>query len=144
MNTFQSKIKDVTRKMMATVSELSMYQATAMKLTSENTAKDEALREMEANLEQGVAPSEDIEREWLRYEDELERRAHEPRGVLVDAAPCTHVSSRVVVVVVVVSPLSQSPTSSSSSRVAPTFVVDARVTERIRARQEHAKRRYRF
>ena len=32
VNEFQSRIKEVTRKMMATVSELSMYQATAMKL----------------------------------------------------------------------------------------------------------------
>merc|ERR1712070_1184150 len=34
VNVFQSRIKDVTRKMMATVSELSMYQATAHKLQS--------------------------------------------------------------------------------------------------------------
>lgn len=32
VNIFQSRIKDVTRKMMATVSELSMHQATAHKL----------------------------------------------------------------------------------------------------------------
>ncbi len=32
VNEFQSRIKDTTRKMMATVSELSMYQATAIKL----------------------------------------------------------------------------------------------------------------
>merc|ERR1712014_339643 len=35
VNVFQSRIKDVTRKMMATVSELSMYQATAHKLQQE-------------------------------------------------------------------------------------------------------------
>merc|ERR1719274_198377 len=34
VNVFQSRIKDMTRKMMATVSELSMYQATAQKLTA--------------------------------------------------------------------------------------------------------------
>ena len=32
VNNFQAKIKSLTRKMMATVSELSMFQATAMKL----------------------------------------------------------------------------------------------------------------
>merc|ERR1712056_122058 len=35
VNVFQQRIKDVTRKMMATVSELSMYQATAHKLNKE-------------------------------------------------------------------------------------------------------------
>merc|ERR1711920_793024 len=36
VNVFQSRIKDVTRKMMATVSELSMHQATAHKLQGEH------------------------------------------------------------------------------------------------------------
>jgi len=40
VNMFQSRIKDVTRKMMATVSELSMHQATAHKLQRD---RDEAL-----------------------------------------------------------------------------------------------------
>ena len=35
MNELQVKIKEVTRKMMAMVSELSMHQATAMKLQQE-------------------------------------------------------------------------------------------------------------
>merc|ERR1711920_793558 len=35
VNFFQSRIKDVTRKMMATVSELAMHQATAHKLSQE-------------------------------------------------------------------------------------------------------------
>merc|ERR1711881_603442 len=40
VNIFQARIKEVTRKMMATVSELSMYQATAHKLQGE---RDEAV-----------------------------------------------------------------------------------------------------
>merc|ERR1711959_735298 len=43
VNVFQARIKDVTRKMMATVSELSVYQATAHKLQSE---RDEAFERM--------------------------------------------------------------------------------------------------
>merc|ERR1719298_113018 len=51
VNTFQSRIKEVTRKMMSTVSELSMYQATAHKLQIERdnacermmTARDQCL-----------------------------------------------------------------------------------------------------
>merc|ERR1712151_108051 len=40
VNFFQARIKEVTRKMMATVSELSMHQATAHKLQKE---RDEAM-----------------------------------------------------------------------------------------------------
>merc|ERR1719316_642085 len=40
VNFFQARIKEVTRKMMATVSELSMHQATAHKLRTE---RDEAM-----------------------------------------------------------------------------------------------------
>merc|ERR1712224_40006 len=42
-NDFQARIKDVTRKMMSTVSELSMYQATAHKLQKE---RDDACERM--------------------------------------------------------------------------------------------------
>ena len=40
MNEYQSRIKSVTRKLMACVSELSMYQATGMKLEQERVAKE--------------------------------------------------------------------------------------------------------
>merc|ERR1712232_202284 len=43
VNQFQSRIKGVTRKMMSTVSELSMYQATAHKLQAE---RDDACERM--------------------------------------------------------------------------------------------------
>merc|ERR1712232_1532131 len=43
VNQFQSRIKGVTRKMMSTVSELSMYQATAHKLQAE---RDDARERM--------------------------------------------------------------------------------------------------
>merc|ERR1719316_2501909 len=48
VNVFQSRIKDVTRKMMSTVSELSMYQATAHKLQIE---RDEACERMMTSRE---------------------------------------------------------------------------------------------
>merc|ERR1719482_357456 len=50
VNTFQSKIKDVTRKMMATVSELSMYQATAIKYEGEEEALQAELDQQRGNL----------------------------------------------------------------------------------------------
>ena len=89
VNDFQARIKGTTRRMMSTVSELSMYQATAMKLTQENTFKEEQLQNMTRNLEEGLPPTEEIEREWLRYEADLERRssAAYQKSVLQETAP---------------------------------------------------------
>ena len=97
VNDFQAKIKGTTRRMMATVSELSMYQATAMKLTQENTYKDEQLANMTRNLDEGLPPTEDIEREWLRYAQELDRRGTDAyqKSVLQETAPAqlTHTTA---------------------------------------------------
>ena len=41
VNEFQARIKAITRKLMACVSELSMYQATAMRLEQEKAVKEE-------------------------------------------------------------------------------------------------------
>merc|ERR1719238_1251379 len=51
VNLFQARIKDMTRKMMATVSELSMYQATAMKLTAERDQVQERVMEAKDGFE---------------------------------------------------------------------------------------------
>merc|ERR1719446_1456796 len=58
VNVFQARIKDVTRKMMATVSELSMYQATAHKLEQERDGTLHALMTARENVERGEAPTE--------------------------------------------------------------------------------------
>mmetsp|Transcript_40583 Transcript_40583/g.90203 ORF Transcript_40583/g.90203 Transcript_40583/m.90203 type:complete len:924 (-) Transcript_40583:938-3709(-) len=68
VNEYQGKLRGVTRKIMATVSELSMYQATSIKLGAE---KEELEGEVDAARERmalGAAPSEDAEREWYRLE----------------------------------------------------------------------------
>ena len=89
VNEFQSRIKATTRRMMATVSELSMYQASAMKLTQENQARDEVLKAAQANLAEGKPPTEEMEQEWYRFEADLNRRAAEAtqRNVLAETAP---------------------------------------------------------
>merc|ERR1712066_882657 len=64
VNFFQSRIKDVTRKMMATVSELSMHQATAHKLQKE---RDDAMdRSMTARerLRNGQPPTDTADMEF--------------------------------------------------------------------------------
>jgi chromosome segregation ATPase len=77
VNEFQSKIKDTTRKMMATVSELSMYQATAMKLQQEKHDREVEIEDATWRVENHEAPSEDAEHEWYRLERERVRRQEE-------------------------------------------------------------------
>lgn len=89
VNEFQGKIKGTTRRMMATVSELSMYQATAMKLTQENAEREAELGEQETNLDRGLPPSEQVESEWARYQYDMQRRREVllNRNVLHESAP---------------------------------------------------------
>merc|ERR1712232_263757 len=64
VNTFQSRIKEVTRKMMATVSELSMYQATAIKLQTERDDACERVMEARERVKQGMPPTETADAEF--------------------------------------------------------------------------------
>jgi hypothetical protein len=59
VNDAQSRVREATRRMMATVSELSMYQATVMKLQEEKARCEEEVRIGRARLAQGEPPSED-------------------------------------------------------------------------------------
>ena len=70
VNDFQSRIRQITRKMMATVSELSMFQAQAMSLKEENVELKEIVHTAGINLDNGIAPTEDAEKEWYRMENE--------------------------------------------------------------------------
>ncbi|TYZ64351.1 hypothetical protein PybrP1_000263 [[Pythium] brassicae (nom. inval.)] len=66
VNDFQGKIKETTRKMMAVVSELSMYQATAMKLQQEKHDATVDVEECARRLQQGLSPSEASEHQLAR------------------------------------------------------------------------------
>jgi chromosome segregation ATPase len=66
VNVFQSRIKDVTRKMMATVSELSMYQATAHKLQSERDEACERMMTARENIAQNLPPTEMADAEFQK------------------------------------------------------------------------------
>ena len=84
VNEYQAKIKDTTRKMMAIVSELSMNQATAMKLQQEVKGREQELEQAYVRMERGEAPNDDAEREWNRMvRDELRRAqdVHETKEV---------------------------------------------------------------
>ncbi len=68
LNGLQGKIRDITRVMVATVSELSMYQATALRLQQEKISREKILEEATWKLDHGEAPTEDAIKAWNRKE----------------------------------------------------------------------------
>lgn len=66
VNVFQARIKDVTRKMMATVSELSMYQATAHKLQAERDDACERMMTARERFSAGEPPTDMCEQELAK------------------------------------------------------------------------------
>jgi len=80
VNAFQSRIKDVTRKMMATVSELSMHQATAHKLHKDRDEACERAMVARERFREGQAPWETADQEFEKLirqdqQRELDRQA---------------------------------------------------------------------
>ena len=63
-NAYQGQLRITTRKMMATISELSMYQATVMKLSAEKEEVAEEVHRARLKLADGEAPTEDAEKQW--------------------------------------------------------------------------------
>lgn len=66
VNVFQSRIKDVTRKMMATVSELSMHQATSHKLQTERDNACERAMSARERFRNGEAPTDSADVEFSK------------------------------------------------------------------------------
>ena len=83
VNELQSKIKEVTRKMMAMVSELSMHQANALKLQQEVKEKESELEQCYMRMEKGEPPNEEIELEWQRSVQAVERRVMEKQAAQI-------------------------------------------------------------
>lgn len=79
VNDLQNKIKDVTRKMMATLSELTIHQSDALQLQQEKNVKDAELQQCYARIEQGEPPTEEIERDWQRSSELEHKRKTERR-----------------------------------------------------------------
>ena len=68
VNEFQSRIKKLTRKMMATVSELSMFQATALKLKQEKEKLEDLSESAQSRMTQYLPPTDDCEQEFAKME----------------------------------------------------------------------------
>ena len=74
VNEIRSKIRNITRKMMANVSELSMYQANAMKLEHEKNEKENLVQIARQRMDSNEPPTEDSEHEWFRLERDRMRK----------------------------------------------------------------------
>ncbi len=83
MNELQSRIKAVTRAMMAKVSELSMQQAAAVRLQQQVKDSESELERCYMRLEKGEAPSDEAEREWLRQARDDSRRLRDSEAALM-------------------------------------------------------------
>lgn len=59
VHSLQSRLQNVTKKMMSLVSELSMYQATSMKLEEQKAERQKEVEEAENRLQRGEVPSEE-------------------------------------------------------------------------------------
>ncbi len=68
LNDYQGRIRETTRSMMALVSELSMYQATALKLEDEKGKREEQLTYQRTMVSSGQAPSDVALLEFRRIE----------------------------------------------------------------------------
>ena len=74
MNDLQARIKEITRKMMASVSELSMTQAEALRLQQGARDGEAKLQQAYLRMEQGEAPTPEASREWDRMLRDETRR----------------------------------------------------------------------
>ncbi|KAG3118844.1 hypothetical protein PI124_g2623 [Phytophthora idaei] len=70
VNDFQGRIKETTRRMMAVVSELSMYQATAMKLQQEKHDASVDVEECQKRAVAGYAPNAYCEQQLVRLQSQ--------------------------------------------------------------------------
>ncbi len=84
--------------MLATVSELSMFQSKALKLQQEKDDKERVIEEAMHRLNQGLPPTENAESEWDKIErkrarDKSERDERVQRKMLESQLPTTGVKT---------------------------------------------------
>ncbi|XP_078495204.1 coiled-coil domain-containing protein 146 [Ciona intestinalis] len=85
VNGFQSRIKDVTRKMMSLVSELAMKQAEAMQLQQKCKTMHVDLQQGYTRMEQGEPPSDEIYLEWEKLVSmDMRKRNEDAEKAMVD------------------------------------------------------------
>jgi len=73
LNDLSMKIKNISREMMAKISELSMYQSDTLALYQEKCEKSALLEKAEKNLRNNLPPMDTIEDDIKRYEKKMQR-----------------------------------------------------------------------
>ena len=79
INDLTKRLKHITKKTMAKVSELAMHQAQVMSLYQEKSEKEALLAESLAQLESGEIPLDEIEKDYVRAERAKLKREEEKR-----------------------------------------------------------------
>ena len=64
INEYKARTTELSRKMLATVSELSMFQSKALKLQQEKEEKERLLEQAVQRMENGMAPTDGADAEW--------------------------------------------------------------------------------
>lgn len=74
INEYKARTTELSRKMLATVSELSMFQSKVLKLQQEKEEKDQILEQCLQNLDQGLPPTPDCDSQWEKMQRDQQRR----------------------------------------------------------------------
>ena len=104
INEYKARTAELSRKMLATVSELSMFQSKALKMQQEKEEKDMILEQAIQRLENGLPPTDTADAEWEKIQrdkarkesDAMERMQRKqmemlpPNGIKSHAAPRKH------------------------------------------------------
>ena len=98
INEYKARTSDLSRKMLAAVSELSMFQSKALKLQQEKEEKDSVLEMALKNLENGMPPTDDVEMLWDRMErtearQQVEFQERRERKMLESQLPLNGIKS---------------------------------------------------
>jgi len=84
LNQIQAKIRTQNRKMMSTLSELSVYQATSMTLEAKNKQLEIHIDKCNDRLKTGEPPSEEMEWQWQKEQELMQRRREALRNRKVE------------------------------------------------------------
>lgn len=98
INEYKARTTDLSRKMLATVSELSMFQSKALKLQQEKEEKEGVIEDAMQRLNSGMPPTETAEAEWEKIErkrarDQSDREERLQRKLLEQQLPTTGVKT---------------------------------------------------
>ena len=82
INEFKARTTEISRKMLATVAEVSMFQATSMELEHKKEKLELMFEEAKDRFQQGIPPTEECEKEWERMEKlRIARIDHRVTGI---------------------------------------------------------------